>query len=197
MSSMVLWGLSFAISLAAMLLTAGARMPVLHLAIAAVITLGIAFVAILENKSLRDSGAAKPLVAAATARNMGFIYIWGAVVIAITYSSLLSWHEWWHWFIGFALVGAICIIYANSLARDAEAGRQDDTLLNIGNKLTWVQLIGMLIAMVGMLVDGKLTRFVNPKLMDWAAQNTFFAGALGLAVISAYALWAGKDDKSA
>lgn len=197
MSSMVLWGFSFAISLAAMLLTAGARMPMLHLAIAAVITLGIAFVAILENKNLRDSGAAKPLVAAATARNMGFIYIWGAIVIAITYSSLLYWHEWWHWFIGFALVGTICIFYANALTRDAQAGRQDDTLLNIGNKLTWVQLIGMLIAMVGMLVDGKLTRFVNPKLMDWAAQNTFFAGAMGLAVISAYALWAGKNDNSA
>lgn len=197
MPSMFLWGLAFTISLVVMLLTAGARMPMVHLATAAVITLGIAFVAILENRSLRESGASKMLVAAATARNMGFIYIWGAVVIAITYLSLLSWHEWWHWFIGFALIGTVCIFYANALNRDAEAGRHDDTLLNIGNKLTWVQLVGMLIAMVGMMIDGKLTRFVNPKLMDWAAQNTFFAGAMGLAVISAYALWAGKKDQSA
>lgn len=197
MPSMVLWGFAFTISLVVMLLTAGARMPMVHLAMAALITLGIAFVAILENKSMRDSGTSKPLVAAATARNMGFIYIWGAVVIAITYLSLLSWHEWWHWFIGFALVGTMCIFYSNTLTRDAEAGRQDNTMLSIGNKLTWVQLIGMLIAIVGMLVDGKLTRFVNPKLMDWAAQNTFFAGAMGLAVISAYALWAGKNDNSA
>lgn len=197
MPSMVLWGFAFTISLVVMLLTAGARMPMVHLAMAALITLGIAFVAILENKSMRDSGTSKPLVAAATARNMGFIYIWGAVVIAITYLSLLSWHEWWHWFIGFALVGTMCIFYSNTLTRDAEAGRQDNTMLSIGNKLTWVQLIGMLIAIVGMLVDGKLTRFVNPKLMDWAAQNTFFAGAIGLAIVSAYALWAGKNDKSA
>lgn len=197
MPSMVLWGFAFTISLVVMLLTAGARMPMVHLAMAALITLGIAFVAILENKSMRESGAAKPLVAAATARNMGFIYIWGAVVIAITYLSLLSWHEWWHWFIGFALIGTLCIFYSNTLTRDAEAGRQDNTMLSIGNKLTWVQLIGMLIAIVGMLVDGKLTRFVNPKLMDWAAQNTFFAGAIGLAIVSAYALWAGKNDKSA
>ncbi len=197
MPSMVLWGFAFTISLVVMLLTAGARMPMVHLAMAALITLGIAFVAILENKSMRDSGTSKPLVAAATARNMGFIYIWGAVVIAITYLSLLSWHEWWHWFIGFALVGTMCIFYSNTLTRDAEAGRQDNTMLSIGNKLTWVQLIGMLIAIVGMLVDGKLTRFVNPKLMDWAAQNTFFAGAVGLAIVSAYALWAGKNDKSA
>lgn len=197
MPSMVLWGFAFTISLVVMLLTAGARMPMVHLAMAALITLGIAFVAILENKSMRDSGTSKPLVAAATARNMGFIYIWGAVVIAITYLSLLSWHEWWHWFIGFALIGTLCIFYSNTLTRDAEAGRQDNTMLSIGNKLTWVQLIGMLIAIVGMLVDGKLTRFVNPKLMDWAAQNTFFAGAIGLAIVSAYALWAGKNDKSA
>ena len=47
---------------------------------------------------------------------------------------------------------------------------------------------------VGMLIDGKLMRYLNPKLMDWAAQNTFFAGAVGLAILSAYALWASRND---
>jgi len=68
-------------------------------------------------------------------------------------------------------------------------------MLALGNKLTWIQLVGMLIAIIGMLVDGKLTRYQNPQMMDWAAQNTFFVGAIGLAVLSAYALWASRNDR--
>lgn len=197
MPSMIVWGIAFTVSLGAMLLTAGARMPLVHLSLAALVTLGIAFVSIMENQKLRHEGASKAAVASATARNMGFIYIWAALVIALTYSSLLQWHEWWHWLIGFALVGAMCIFYSNILNRDAESGKEDAALINVGNKATWLQLIGMIVAIVGMLVDGKLSRYVNPKMMDWAAQNTFFAGAVGLAVLSAYVLWSSRNDRVA
>ncbi|MGD9670936.1 MAG: hypothetical protein AB7U75_18145 [Hyphomicrobiaceae bacterium] len=173
----------------------GARMPLVHLSLGALICLGIAFVGITENQKLRRDGASKIEIAATTARNMGFIYIWAATTIAITYLALLSWHEWSHWFMGLALVGTACIFYSNTLSRDAAEGRVDDTMLSIGNKLTWLQLVGMLVAIVGMLIDGKLTRYQNPKLMDWAAQNTFFAGAIGLAILSAYALWAARNDR--
>lgn len=53
----------------------------------------------------------------------------------------------------------------------------------------------MLATIAGMLIDGKLTRYKNPKMLDWAAQNTFFVGAIGLAVLSAYALWASRNDR--
>lgn len=195
MPSMFIWGLAFAISLSGMLLTAGARIPLVHLALGVLICLGIAFVGILENQRQRREGASKSEIAASTSRYMGFIYIWAAMTIGLTYMALLSWHEWWHWFLGMALVGAACVFYSNTLTRDAEAGRVDDTMLSIGNKLTWIQLVGMLVAIVGMLIDGKLTRYQNPKMMDWAAQNTFFVGAIGLAVISAYALWASRNDR--
>lgn len=197
MPSMIVWGIVFTISLGAMLVTTGARLPLIHLSIALLVCLGIAFVALLENQKLRSEGAQRAVVAAATARNMGFIYIWGACVIALTYMSLLSWHEWWHWLAGFAVIGTACVFYANTLNRDTEAGREDGTMLRIGKILTWVQLIGMAAAIVGMLVDGKLTRYVDPKYQDWAAQNVFFAGAVGLAVLSAYALWAGRNDPAA
>lgn len=196
MPSMIIWGIAFAISLAAMLVTAGARLPMAHLSLALLICLGIAFVALLENQKLRSEGAQRAVVAATTARNMGFIYIWGAGVIALTYISLLSWHEWWHWLAGFAVVGTACVFYANTLTRDTEAGREDATMLKIGKILTWIQLIGMSAAIVGMLVDGKLSRYVDPKHQDWAAQNIFFAGAVGLAILSAYALWAGRNDQA-
>lgn len=195
MPSILMWGFAFAISLAGMLLTAGARLPLIHLSLGALICLGIASVGIIENQKQRQSSASKAEIASATARNMGFIYVWSATVIALTYMALLSWHEWWHWFAGLALIGAACVFYSNTLSRDAAEGRVDDTMLSLGNKLTWIQLVGMLAAIIGMLVDGKLTRYQNPRLMDWAAQNTFFVGAIGLAVLSAYALWAARNDR--
>lgn len=197
MPSMIVWGMAFAVGLAAMMVTAGARLPVVHLVIGILIALGIAFATIIENLQLRKEGAPKAAVASATARNMGYLYLWSAVVMALTYLTLLSWHEWWHWFLALALVGVACIFYSNILARDAAAGKEDKAMLSIGNKLTWVQLVGMLIAIVGMLVDGKLTRYMNPKLMDWAAQNIFFTGAVGLALLSAYVLWASRNDRVA
>lgn len=196
MPSYLIWGIAFAIGLAMALFTAAAPMPLLHLAMGALICIGIAFAGILEAQKLRGAGASKAEIASANARHMGFIYIWGAAIIALTYTTLLYWHEWWHWLLGFALTGTACIFFSNTVAREHTEGRDDDTLLSIGHKLTWVQLIGMVIAMVGMLIDGKLSRHLIPKATDWAAQNTFFTGALGLAIISAYALWASRNDKA-
>jgi hypothetical protein len=41
---------------------------------------------------------------------------------------------------------------------------------------------------VGLIVDGKMTRFKTPRFTDWAANNIFFCGAFAVAVICAYAL---------
>ena len=73
------------------------------------------------------------------------------------------------------------------MAKDAAAGRQDQTLLNLARYLTIGQLAGMVIAMVGMIVDDKMPR--DPSEPDWAANAIFFFGAAALAVISANALW--------
>ena len=42
------------------------------------------------------------------------------------------------------------------------------------------QVAGMVIVMVGLLVDGKMTRFAKarPGWEDWAANNIFFFGAM-------------------
>jgi hypothetical protein len=42
--------------------------------------------------------------------------------------------------------------------------------------------------MAGLLIDGKMTRFLVRRYTDWAANNIFFFGAFGLAVVAAYAL---------
>lgn len=196
MASMVIWFLLITVSLSAMIIAAGAGAPVVHIGVSAFISVGIALMAIYENHTLRSGGASKVVIAASTARSMGFVYVWGALAIAVTYLFILHWHEWWHFLSAFAVASTLCLFYSNMLTRDAEAGRTDAAMLNIGRILTWVQLVGMIIAMVGMLVDGKLSRYHNPKHLDWAAQNTFFFGALALALISAYALWAARNDET-
>lgn len=196
-ASMVIWFVVLTISLSVMMISVGGHMPQMQMLMAAIVSIGIALVAVFENLSLRRSGASKSAIAASTARNMSFVYIFGAVAIALTYLFLLKWKEWWHFFGAFAVVGALCLFYANTLSRDAAAGREDPAMLKIGRTLTWVQLVGMVAAMIGMFVDGKLERYVNPRYTDWAAQHVFFFGAMGLAIISAFALYAGRDDSSA
>jgi hypothetical protein len=46
----------------------------------------------------------------------------------------------------------------------------------------------MLAVVAGMLIDGKMTRFLTPRYTDWAANNIFFCGAVAVAAICAYAL---------
>jgi hypothetical protein len=50
----------------------------------------------------------------------------------------------------------------------------------------------MIAVVVGLLIDGKMTRFLVPRYGDWAANNIFFFGALAIGAISAYALKVGK-----
>lgn len=193
-ASLIIWGVLITLSLSAMVIAAGARAAVLHMVMAGLVSVGIALVAIFENVKQRSNCASKTEIAAATARNMGLVYIWGALGIALTYGLVLHWHEWWHFLAAFATAGTLCIAYSNMLARDAAAGRTDAAMLSVGNYLTWAQLVGMVIAIVGMLVDNKLTRYYNPNHQDWAAQNIFFFGAVALALISGFALWAARKD---
>ncbi|MGD9786116.1 MAG: hypothetical protein AB7E80_06485 [Hyphomicrobiaceae bacterium] len=193
-ASLLIWFALITVSLCAMIVAIGAGAPMIHLVLTGLLSVGIALIAIVENGKLRAAGASKGEIAASTARNMGFVYVWGAVAIAVTYLFLLRWHEWWHFFAAFAVAGALCLFFANTLLRDAESGRIDPTMMKIGQALAWVQLVGMVVAMIGMIIDGKLSRHLNPRHLDWAAQHVFFCGALALALISAYALWAARND---
>jgi hypothetical protein len=66
------------------------------------------------------------------------------------------------------------------------------TMLRWARFLAILQLVGMIVVMLGLLIDGKMVRFLNPRHTDWAANNIFFFGALALAVISGYGLKANK-----
>ena len=92
----------------------------------------------------------------------------------------------------FAILAAASIFFSMTLKRDADAGKEDETLLKLGRYLAWGQLFGMIVVVAGLIIDGKMTRFLVPRHGDWAANNIFFFGAVALGAISAYALKVGK-----
>jgi hypothetical protein len=61
-------------------------------------------------------------------------------------------------------------------------------MLKLARIVAIVHLAAMVITVVGLIVDGKMVRFLNPRHQDWAAQNIFFFGAIALAAISWHTL---------
>ncbi|MEW5963687.1 MAG: hypothetical protein AB1749_08980 [Pseudomonadota bacterium] len=188
MSSLVVWMLIITVGVCATILSAAAQMPVMHMTMTGLISLVIALIAIRENRQLVESGASKNEIAASTARYMGLVWAWGAVALFVTYNFILQWKEWWHFFMAFAVLSVLCIFLANSIGRDENAGKEDKTILTVGRYLTVAQLVGMMVTVAGLLIDGKMVRYQTPRFTDWAANNIFFFGALALAAISFNAL---------
>lgn len=193
MTSMFIWMLGIALGIAILVVSAAAGQPLTHMAASALISLVIAIIAIRENRTLHATGASNATVASSTARHMGFVWVWGALSLLVTYFFILKWHEWLHFFLAFAVAGALCLFIARTLDRDSRAGREDETMMTVARYLTIAQLVGMVVTVVGLIVDGKMTRYLTPRFTDWAANNIFFFGAVALAAISLNALMTSKS----
>jgi hypothetical protein len=193
---MVLWLLVFSISIAVMAVSAGAQglngaMAYVHMAVAAFVSLIMALLAIREILSLARTGAGPAAVATVAARNMGFVWSWGALGLLSTYGTgILRWTEWWQFLIAFVVAAGLCLFFAAILKKDAETGSRDETFLKLGRILTIVQFVGMVAVMLGLAIDGKMPPNLNARVgwEDWAANHIFFFGAMALAAISAIAL---------
>jgi hypothetical protein len=188
MTSIATWMVALTLSLCAIILTAAANAPHLHMVASGAISMLFAGIAIADHTRLINAGASKSEVASSTAQHTGLIWTWGALSILVTYAFILEskWPEWWHFFLGFLVAGAACMIFAGMLTRDAESGRVDDSVMNLGRILVLLQLIGMIAAIISIFIDGKFPRAVT--YADWAGCNIFFFGAVAIAVISANAL---------
>ena len=158
-----------------------------HLAIAAIVCAAFVLLALVDHHRKLTSGSSEPQLASATATSMALVWAWAGLSMLATYQLVLSWHEWWQYVLAGIGVAAICLGLSLMMAKDAAAGRRDDTLLAIARYLTIAQLAGMIVAIVGMIIDHKMPR--DPREPDWAANAIFFFGAVALAVISANALW--------
>lgn len=187
-SSLITWMLALTLALCAIILTAAYNAPQLHMFASGAISLLFALMAVADHNRLVASGATKSEIGASTAHHTGLIWTWGALSILVTYAFILEnrWPEWWHFFLGFLVAGAACMIFSGMLSRDAESGHVDDSVISLGRLLVILQLIGMIAAIISIFIDGKFPRSI--AYADWAGCNVFFFGALAIAAISANAL---------
>ncbi|MEQ8822885.1 MAG: hypothetical protein RIC14_00775 [Filomicrobium sp.] len=199
MASLAIWMITLTISLAAIILSAAGGQDAVHTAAAALIGLAIAAMAVAENWKQRKAGASENVISASTARQMGLVWVWGALSLFVTYFFILSWKEWLVFTGAFAAVGILCLLFAAALDNDEKKGRTDPTMLNLAWYLSIGQIIGMVLAMVGLVIDGKfpVTTEANIGWQDWAANNIFFFGALSIAIITANALYTRKQAETA
>jgi hypothetical protein len=178
-----------ALALSASMRAANMHMAYVNLAIAAASAVLFAVLATRQCRGLLDKGASASEVASFNARSMGIVWGWGALTLFAIYGTgVLAWKEWWHFLLAFVAAAALSLYFASSLKKDAFAGKEDPAMLRIARTLAIVQLAGMVVVMAGLLIDGKMVRYLNPRYTDWAANNVFFFGAFAIAVISGYAL---------
>ncbi len=182
MNSALIWGVLLVIGVAAVYLSAAAGTPALHMLTTALVCLVYAIVAVWERRRLASAGADAAALAAGTAWSMALVWAWAAFSLLLIYVLFLAWGEWWQYVLGAGAIAALCLLFASMMTRDANAGREDQTLLQLARYLTVGQLIGMIAAMIGLVLDDKMPR--SPNEPDWAASTIFFFGAAALAVIS-------------
>lgn len=193
MAALVIWMAAFTIGTCISVLSAATGNSALHLGVTALVTLSIAIVAVQTHRKQLAENARRSALAATTSRYIGLVWIWAACAILITYEFILTWRETWQFVIGLAVIGALCLGLAAMFDRDADAGKDDETMLSLGRTLNLLQMTGMLMAVIGLVADNKfLLTAHGPLRSDWAANNIFFFGAIAVALIGAHALLAEK-----
>ena len=189
MASMVIWMLGIAFSISVMIVTAAQSLYYVHMAVAALVSVVVALASFQEARAVPSGRSDLALQASSNFRYMGMVWTWGALGLLVTYSFILSWREWWQFFIGFALLAGLCLFISATLRNDAEKEASDATMFKIAYGLALFFMIAMVITMCGLVIDGKMWRFttragLRPGWQDWAANNIFFFGAMALAAIS-------------
>ncbi|MGE0766730.1 MAG: hypothetical protein AB7L90_09725 [Hyphomicrobiaceae bacterium] len=189
MGSMVIWMLGIGLSVAALVVTAAAKHFYLHMALAAIVSIALAVASYAEVRAATASATSDGQGVAVSLRHMGLVWTWGALGLFATYAfGVLTWREWWQFFIAFVLLAGLSLFLAATVRKDAASGVTDPMLMKVARGFAIFILIAMVITMVGLLIDGKMWRFntipgQRPNSQDWGANNFFFFGALALAAI--------------
>ena len=181
-----IWAAAVVVGTGATIAAAAAGSQQTLIAVCAVVAVGFALIAVVERQRLTAQGAGETALAAASGSAMAVVWAWAAVSLLVIYVQVLSWHEWWQYVLGAGVLAAMCWLFAMMLGRDAAAGRRDEAMLKLARYLTIAQLAGMVVAMVGLIIDDKMPRTMAEP--DWAANTIFFFGAAALAAISANGL---------
>lgn len=190
MSSMVIWVLGIGISAATLVVTAALKQFYIHMAVAAAISIMLALASFHETREAREGRNMAGHGIDISLRHMGMVWCWGAISLLVTYAfDILSWREWWQFFIAFFVLAGLSLFLSATLRKDDDTGVVDESMVKIARAFSIFVFIAMIVTMVGLLVDGKMWRFttiagLRRGSQDWAANNIFFFGALALAAVS-------------
>jgi hypothetical protein len=189
MNTQIGWIFALALGLGAVITTALAKMPGVHLCMASAVAGIYALRGILVHRGLDAAGASRSAIAASNSASMALVWLWGGIAVFVAYALAIVWKEWWHFAVAFIAVGVVSLGFAAMMARDAAAGKEDAAMLKLARTLTWVQLAGMVATMAGLIIDpDKRFLIIREGTEDWAANSIFWFGAAALFVLSAYAL---------
>ncbi len=186
--SQVIWMLGIGFSIAAMIVAAATKAYYIHMAIAAAVSIFVALASFQEHRE-PATRADIALQASSCFRHIGLIWSWAALSLLATYTFILSWREWFAFFLGFFVLAGLCLFISATLRKDAEAGASDIGMAKIAYGLSLFFMFAMVIVMGGLVIDGKMWRFTKEAgqrvgWQDWAANNVFFFGAMAVAAIS-------------
>ena len=189
MMSQVVWMVILTISVCAIILSAAIGDPATLMTMSCIVSFALALIAIHDHRQLEASSATRGKLSASIARNMGLIWMWGALGLLVSYGLILSetWPRWPLFFGIFAAASISFLLFAATLDRDEQLGRKDDGMINFGKYISMVQLAGMLVALVGIWLDPS-KRLLSADMPDWVANDIFVAGAIALTAVSAYAV---------
>ena len=113
-----------------------------------------------------------------------------AISLLATYAfRILTWREWLSFFLAVMAMGGLTLFLSATITKDADAKSTDDTMMKVARGYSIFILVAMVIAMVGLVVEGKMWRFTTVAgqrdgWQDWAANNIFFFGAVALACVA-------------
>lgn len=189
MDSLQFWLIYLSVGLICQAIAAFTAQPSIYLLTSATICGAGALFGFLRLKKLHTKSLSETLFSAASAETFGVFWLWGGISLLMTYSFFLPpWREWGIFCIAFILLAVISFFFSYAMKADAQKGKEDAALLRIGRYLTLIQLIGMILTMVGLLIDPQKSP-TNIEKLDWAANIIFFFGAFELAFVSAVALF--------
>jgi len=197
MLTLIGWIIGLSASVVALVMLTDANSHLLHLLLSGLVVAVVSFAAYRTNRhELSQNRLGRSKLASINAVYMTLIWGWGAVALAATYLALpeLQSHNWWRkeWWQFVAVFGGATVlsaIFAYILNRDESPDGSESTLAKSARYLAIAQLVAMIGTMLGLIIDGKM----DFGWIDWSANNIFFTGAAGLAVLSLIALATQKN----
>jgi len=188
MGAIMLWVFGLMGSIALLVVMAGAKSYLPHLALCLIVAVLVTIAAYRKNQLELSRRVLSPSkLASINAGYMTMLWAWGGLGIAATYLLLpelheLNWwrKEWWQFVLGFGGAAVMSGVFAYKLSNDESDKGSETTLVRYSRYLAIGQLVGTIATMIGLIVDGKM----DFGWIDWSANNFFFAGAAGLAALS-------------